>query len=719
MSAKGKFQHFYVYPHCFWWGKNDRILLGQTLASIDVQDRAGNIQKLINAGSHNYCGVYKMTAESEELQRLCLEKLTFADVKGVPSLHAAMNEAVCRHFSVDFCCSSSSGYGSNLLALSAILDQTWLIVMDEKCHSSMFTGAYLAETGRVTKFRHNDMIQLSSILKELGPKYKNILIGIEGFYSMDGTVPALANLHQLKKEYGFALYCDEAHSFLSIGSGGRGCLELWNDEHPSTPLPNDLIDIRAASLSKVVGGLGGVVFGSARFEPSVRRRFEKLHERGEESVSTSTIVQTLYVLGRPALLRQHLHHLRSISMFCRQELQRFGVYVHGNAVTPILPIHAGRASMAAKLSFRLRQLGLLATPVSFPAVEFWESRVRVTISADFSDDQVNELVDYIIEASQNLGIAKKVKMQRRWYSYAGNNVDTEDEEFEEHVQCFRNIHGLIEHDATNQENYNNFSKQAFERNCGPPVLQAGHKSRAKYGLGSSGSRWLTGTFTPHLEVEQIIAEITQQEAAMTFANAEIGLSSTIAALCRPLLGYKKHYMLVPVSAHDSVREGLRFVSKKEKPEAVDYKNSEDLFAILSRSANRTSYFTIYVDTVIDGKLVDIKKIVPQLHKYKGQSGMTLLLNDSNGLGHHGPDGLGIAGSMDLWSTARALDAQILLYGSFYRAFGLSGGFLAGDDVLIQELRFTSRGYMFATSPQPFVMDMVKKALENKTQEVKR
>jgi serine palmitoyltransferase len=52
-----------------------------------------------------------------------------------------------------------------------------------------------------------------------------------------------------------------------------------------------------------------------------------------------------------------------------------------------------------------------------------------------------------------------------------------------------------------------------------------------------------------------------------------------------------------------------------------------------------------------------------------------------------------------------------VYGSFYRAFELSGGFLAGDDVLIQELRFTSRGYMFSTSPQPLVMDMARQALE--------
>lgn len=660
-----------------------------------------------------------MTSESEELQRLCLKRLPIADITTVPALYTAMNEAICRQFSVDFCCSSSSGYGSNMLALPAILDDTWLILIDDKSHSSMYTGAYLAKTGRVMKFRHNDMIQLEGFLKELGPKYENVLVAIEGFYSMDGTIPALADLHRLKQAYGFVLYCDEAHSFLSVGNSGKGCLELWNDEYPDSPLPIDLIDLRTATLSKVVGGLGGLVFGNARFEDAIQARSRRLHERGEESVSTSTIIQTLYVLGRPALLRQHLHHLRSITEFCRKELRRFDVHVYGNAMTPILPVHAGRPTIAAKLSYSLRRLGLLATPITVPAVKFWESRVRVTLSADFSDDQVNKVVDYIIEASQSCGISKAVKAQREIYNYTGSDVDAGDEEFQEHAESFRSIHELVERDIANQEHCYSPSRQAFERNCNTNVIQAGHQARATYGLGSSGSRWVTGTFAPHIEVEQTLAELTQLEAAMTFANAEIGLSSTIAALCRPLLGYKHHYMFVPSNVHQSVRDGLRIASRKEKPEIVAYRDIENMFAIMRKFAKQRTYFTIYVDTVTESELMDTKEIMPQLQKHKGKSGMTLLLDDSKGLGQHGPGRLGIAGSTDLRSMVQALDAQVLVFGSFYRAFGLSGGFLAGGDVLIQELRFTSRGYMFSTSPQPFIMSMAKKALEMRMNQSER
>ena len=420
-----------------------------------------------------------------------------------------------------------------------------------------------------------------------------------------------------------------------------------------------------------------------------------------------------------------------MTIFCKKELQRFGVHVYGDAATPILPVHAGRPTLSCKLSYRLRQLGVLATPINVPAVKFWESRVRVTLSADFSDDQVNKLLDSIIEASHSVGITKRVKLPRTQYKYAACDVtfsNEEEEEEEEHRTCVRNLHGLISKDSTCQGSYHSSSIEAFSRNCSNAVIQAGHISRARYGLGSSGSRWVSGTFSPHLSLECLLAATGKQEAAMTFSDAEFGLSSTIAALCRPLLGYKKHYLLVPSTARETVREGLRIASKRDMPEVVEYNDLDDLYATMNRLSrrNNTIYFTIYIETVTNkNALIDISLIIENLQTQKtpSSSGMTLLLDDTHGLGHHGPNRFGMLGAAaNLKKRTKAAatnqvddhDApQILIYGSFHRAFGLSGGYLAGDEVLISELRYTSRGYMYSTSPQPFVMDMVRRALSGR------
>jgi 7-keto-8-aminopelargonate synthetase-like enzyme len=91
------------------------------------------------------------------------------------------------HLDADFCVSTSTGYGANLLAFSALLSQDWLLVLDEKSHNSMFVAAYLSEPGCIKKFRHNDMGHLEQILRECGPKFTRTLIAVEGFYRSDGS----------------------------------------------------------------------------------------------------------------------------------------------------------------------------------------------------------------------------------------------------------------------------------------------------------------------------------------------------------------------------------------------------------------------------------------------------------------------------------------------------------------------------------------------------
>lgn len=478
-------------------------------------------------------------------------------------------------------------------------------------------------------------------------------------------------------------------------------------------MPWDLIDIRTATLSKAVGGVGGIVCGSARFEKAVRKRFEQLNQRGEESLSSSTMVQTLYALSQPSRARGNLQRLRQMISFCRQELRRFGIYVYGNATTPVLSVYAGRPSRVARLSYTLRQFGLLATPVTAPAVNFWESRVRITLSASLNDSHVDKLLECIIGATQIIGITKKSKLQRIAYKYDDDVTDAGDKQCSENAACISNIHELIFHDTASLGKYNSMSKRAFVKNCGAAVIKAGHNSRAKYGLGSGGSCWVIGTFPCHLRVEKLIARITQQEASMTFASAEIGLSSTVAALCRPLIGYSKHYLFMPAQVVESVHEGLRIASKKDAPTVMEYHSLRGLISLLEGLSNGKTHITLYMDTVLNNILLDFKHIISQLSHHKGSSGMILLLNDFDGLGHHGPNRSGVADTINLGETAKTLDARILVCGSFSRSFGLSGGYLTSDDVLIQELRYTCRAYMFSTSPQPFVIDMIRMALEKR------
>jgi serine palmitoyltransferase len=182
LSSKGQFACNLVEPYLNWFGKNNRILLTQCLGRVKVEEWNGTSSTIVNGSSHNYAGFYKATDESEELQRLCLEKLPFADPKATPLLQAATHTALSRFFGADFCYTCSTGYGANYIALPALVDSTYLVLLDEEVHNSMLTGTYLAQARCVKKFAHNDMEQLETILAELGDSFDNVLIAVEGFY---------------------------------------------------------------------------------------------------------------------------------------------------------------------------------------------------------------------------------------------------------------------------------------------------------------------------------------------------------------------------------------------------------------------------------------------------------------------------------------------------------------------------------------------------------
>lgn len=185
LSLSAKFSHRYVEPLCFWWGKNSRLIVGQSLPTAQVQDIGGTTSTVINATSHNYAGFYKAEARSEELQKLCLERLPLADAAAVPLLESAAHSALAKFLGADFCYTTSTGYGSNYAAFPALMgDSKTVVIADKNCHNSMFTGMYLAQPGhgRLLKFEHNDAEDLENILKEVDGRYEQVIVAVEGLY---------------------------------------------------------------------------------------------------------------------------------------------------------------------------------------------------------------------------------------------------------------------------------------------------------------------------------------------------------------------------------------------------------------------------------------------------------------------------------------------------------------------------------------------------------
>jgi serine palmitoyltransferase len=512
---------------------------------------------------------------------------------------------------------------------------------------------------------------------------------------MDGTVPRLDRMAALKEQFDFTILADEAHSLLSLGETGRGCIEMWNQDHPEHPIPLNLFDIRTATLSKAIGAIGGIVFGTSRFEKAILSRHDELLRNSSEPLVPAAIVQALYVLGQPSRLQRNLRRLQAIVSFVRAELAEAGIFVYGNALTPVLPIHTGRPSLAAKLSHVLRQQGVLATPIATPAVPMWEARVRVCLSADFNDDTVNSLVGGLIRGCQILGITGKSQRKTKTFTYEDELKHLVEAEVSEIAGSRQYIRGLILQDK------NSLSETAKHATR---LIQAGHVARDQFGIASGAPRWTAGTYTVHLKVEKAVSELTATEATMTFPDSHIGLMSTIAALSRPLIGFKKHYLFIPGNAPLAVTNGLKIAPRKRAPITKFYDSAESLLQVLKSLFNRDTYITLYVDSDFQSSAPNIHGDIKKLFQSKPRTGMTILLSCHEGPGH--------VPHMDIVETAKRCGAQLVVYGSFSRSYGLAGAYLAGKKQLIDEFRYTSRGYMFTTSGLPFVMGMILEALRS-------
>ncbi|KAK4966886.1 hypothetical protein LTR42_011200 [Elasticomyces elasticus] len=679
LSNDGAFAHYVVEPWYEWFGRNTRITTSPALSSITLLPCRGQQEpSMINGGSFNYVGTYGMCAEYEELHRKCLDTLPVLG-EAVPLIEKELERTVADFWGADCCFTTPTGYLSNILAFTAILDDSWFVLLDQKSHSSMTTAGYLANAGGRKKFAHNDMLELERLLDEVED-------------CLDGDMPDLAALSKLKTRYGFVLLCDEAHSFLSLGTTGRGCVEWWNDMHPTNRVPSDLIDVCTTTLSKAVGGVGGIVCATERFNPALSARASELRATGE-CLATTTIIQALWILRQPRRLESSLARLRAMSQHCHQQLERAGVFVYGETTSPILPIHAGRPTKASKLSYVLRKHGVAATQFSKPAVPMWQSRVRIGMSAAFSNEQVDQLVEALIRSCDEAGLLRPSKPPSACGSACPYRArfSMEDGAFgldEERKTVLHYLHELVQaqrDELAAQRRPLDVSDNRTVDSLLRSVIGAGHRARQDFGVGSGSSRWILGTYPPHLEVESQVCKMTGQAAAMLMTNTESGLMSMVAALCRPIKGCTAHRLLLPAKAQRAVLDGYRVAPLRAQTTMIEYGGPAGFLGHLRAIGEEkaANYITLILDAQNAAPVVE--KCLEQLSSIRSRfKGMTILLDSTFTL----PDQSisGDSAFLKVQRLAAKLRARLLVFTSFYHTLGLNRGCLAGNKALIEELR---------------------------------
>jgi 8-amino-7-oxononanoate synthase len=275
----------------------------------------------------------------------------------------------------------SSGYAANTGVLTTLLQRGDHVFEDRLNHASLLDGG-LHSGARFQRFPHNDLESLEQKLKAAqGPR----LVAVDGVFSMDGDTAPLAELAALCAREGAWLMVDDAHGFGVLGERGAGSTE-------AAGLGADQVPVLMATLGKALGTAGAFVAGSdLLIESLVQEARNYVYTTAQPPAVAAAALTALQLLGEEAWRREHLAGL--VARF-RREADRLALPLLPSD-SAIQPLVVGDAGRAMALSERLRERGLLIGAIRPPTVPAGTSRLRITLTAAHTADQVDRLLEQL------------------------------------------------------------------------------------------------------------------------------------------------------------------------------------------------------------------------------------------------------------------------------------------------------------------------------------
>jgi 8-amino-7-oxononanoate synthase len=302
--------------------------------------------------------------------------------------HARLEAALAQFKRSEAALVFASGYHAALATITALAGsgEGCAVILDRLVHACLIDGARLSGA-RVRAFRHNDVADLREMLARETRRAKDrpgprVLVVVESLYSMDGDVAPLAEIHSVTSASGAWLLVDEAHATGVLGAGGRG---LLSDVFPG-PLPEDVLAL--GTLSKALGSQGGFLCAKKLvIETLVQSARAFLFSTGLAPAAAAAACRALELLAQG--------EERRLGLLARAEELRARLRGQGWQVLggpgPILPVLVGDEARTMELARRLWEQNLWVPAVRFPTVKKGAARLRVSLSAGHSAQDLDTL----------------------------------------------------------------------------------------------------------------------------------------------------------------------------------------------------------------------------------------------------------------------------------------------------------------------------------------
>ena len=281
-----------------------------------------------------------------------------------------------------------SGYQANLAVLTALLQSGDCLLHDRLNHASLLDGGRLS-AARFQRYLHNDMQSLAGHLQRC---QGDTLIATDGVFSMDGDIAKLPEICRLAAEHPAWVMVDDAHGLGVLGNNGAGTLEHFGLDAQQVP-------VLMGTLGKALGTAGAFVAGSHTLIETLTQ-FARPYIYTTSS-SPALACATLASVRLARTDHERRQHLQGLIRLFRHEAGLLGLPLM-DSPTAIQPLRVGDSGRALAMSQRLRELGIWVTAIRPPTVPEGGSRLRITLTAAHSPQQVEQLLTALALIQQEL-----------------------------------------------------------------------------------------------------------------------------------------------------------------------------------------------------------------------------------------------------------------------------------------------------------------------------
>lgn len=362
-----------------------------------IKDQYTNEKKeVISFISNDYLGMSRnketINAGIEALLKYGTGACAAPIIGGYLDIHRELEKNIAEFVGQEDALIFSSGFGTNVGVLNALVSKNDIALIDSYVHSSVLDG--LCNTN-VKNIGHNDLKYLEMTLKNAQYKYTTKLVIIDGVYSQDGDLAPIPEIYELCKKYDALLMIDDAHGIGVMGKNGRGTAEHFDMLGKA--------DIITGTFSKAFGCVGGFAAASKKITQYLRYYARTtVFSASPTPQVTASISKALEIMKSDSSyhskLWSNVHYLRD-----RLLAENFDI---GRTESPVFPIMIRDDWKTKKVSSLLLDEGIYAIGIVYPAVTTKETRIRASVLSTHETSDLDHLVNSLCKIDKIQQIRK-------------------------------------------------------------------------------------------------------------------------------------------------------------------------------------------------------------------------------------------------------------------------------------------------------------------------